>query len=38
MQSAKDTFYEVLRGRVAVGNPERTIRAAGGGKAGGDGC
>ena len=25
MQSAKDTFYEVLRGRVAVGNPERTI-------------
>ena len=25
MQSAKDTFYEVLRGRVAVGTPERTI-------------
>ena len=25
MQSAKDTFYEVLRGRVAVGNPDRTV-------------
>ena len=25
MRNAKDTFYEVLRGRVAVGNPERTI-------------
>ena len=25
MQSAKDTFYEVMRVRVAVGNPERTI-------------
>jgi len=25
VQSAKDTFYEVLRGRVAVVNPERTI-------------
>ena len=25
MQSAKDTFYEVLRGRLVVGNPERTI-------------
>ena len=25
MQNAKDTFYEVLRGRVAAGNPERTI-------------
>ncbi len=25
MQNAKDTFYEVLRGRLAVLNPERTI-------------
>jgi hypothetical protein len=25
VQSAKDTFYEVLRGRVAVGNPDRTV-------------
>lgn len=25
MQNAKDTFYEVLRGRVAAGNPDRTI-------------
>lgn len=25
MQNAKDTFYEVLRGRVAAINPERTI-------------
>ena len=25
MQNAKDTFYELLRGRVAVENPARTI-------------
>ena len=25
MQNAKDTFYEVLRGRMAAGNPERTV-------------
>lgn len=25
MQNAKDTFYEVLRSRIAAGNPERTI-------------
>lgn len=25
MQNAKDTFYEMLRARVAAGNPERTI-------------
>jgi len=25
MQNAKDTFYEVLCGRVAAGNPDRTI-------------
>ena len=25
MQNAKDTFYEVLRSRVAAANPERTI-------------
>lgn len=25
MQNAKDTFYEVLRGRLAAINPERTI-------------
>jgi hypothetical protein len=25
VQNAKDTFYEVLRGRLAVLNPERTI-------------
>lgn len=25
MQNAKDTFYEVLRGRLAALNPERTI-------------
>lgn len=25
MQNAKDTFYEVLRGRLATLNPERTI-------------
>jgi len=25
MQNAKDTFYEVLRGRMAAINPERTI-------------
>jgi hypothetical protein len=25
MQNAKDTFYEVLRGRLAAVNPERTI-------------
>jgi len=25
VQNAKDTFYEVLRGRLAVVNPERTI-------------
>jgi hypothetical protein len=25
MQNAKDTFYEVLRGRVAAGNAERTV-------------
>ena len=25
MQSAKDTFYEVMRARVAAGNPARTI-------------
>jgi hypothetical protein len=25
MQNAKDTFYEVLRGRVAAVNPDRTI-------------
>ena len=29
MQSAKDTFYEVLRGRLARLNPERTIIARG---------
>lgn len=25
MQNAKDTFYELLRSRIAVANPERTI-------------
>ena len=25
MQNAKDTFYEVLRGRLAAANPERTV-------------
>ena len=25
MQNAKDTFYEVLRSRIAAANPERTI-------------
>lgn len=25
MQNAKDTFYEVLRSRIAAGNPERAI-------------
>ena len=25
MQNAKDTFYEMLRGRVASSNPERTV-------------
>jgi hypothetical protein len=25
LQNAKDTFYEVLRSRIAVANPERTI-------------
>jgi hypothetical protein len=25
LQNAKDTFYEVLRSRIAAGNPERTI-------------
>ena len=25
MQDAKDTFYEVMRARVAAGNPDRTI-------------
>ena len=25
MQNAKDTFYEGLRGRVAAGNPDRTV-------------
>lgn len=25
MQNAKDTFYEMLRTRIATGNPERTI-------------
>lgn len=25
MQNAKDTFYEVMRSRIAAGNPERTI-------------
>ena len=25
MQNAKDTFYEVLRRRVAAGNPDRTV-------------
>ena len=29
MQNAKDTFYEVLRGRLATLNPERTIVARG---------
>ena len=25
MQSAKDTFYEAMRARVAAGNPDRTV-------------
>jgi hypothetical protein len=25
LQNAKDTFYEMLRGRIAVVNPERTV-------------
>jgi hypothetical protein len=25
VQNAKDTFYEVLRSRIAAGNPERTV-------------
>ena len=29
MQNAKDTFYEVMRGRLAVLNPERTITVRG---------
>ncbi len=29
MQNAKDTFYEVLRGRVAALNPERTVSVRG---------
>ena len=29
MQNAKDTFYEVLRGRLAISNPERTVAIRG---------
>lgn len=29
MQNAKDTFYEVMRGRLAAVNPERTITLRG---------